>query len=130
MSEEKTQLENNKEIKFIVIGILITLLALVFYSFIETNTLSGAIIDNDTWNILKELNEQGAIVEVCSTPLDGLNRKTCDFKLHPMSGFWINDIYNTCTYIAPDGNVIFDGYCYKECKQKPCSYEENKEVQG
>ena len=72
--------------------------------------------DNDFDKAFEDLKEQGIIVKMCSTPLSEPSNETCTFKLQPFSGFWINDIYNTCTYFAPDGNIMFEGYCYK-CKQ-------------
>lgn len=101
----------------LVLGVVLTLFSFLVYSLLQTSTLAGVIIDKDTWEILQELKDENAIVEVCSTPFNEPNNVTCSQKLHPFAGFWINDIYNTCTYFLPDGNLFFDGYCYSTLEE-------------
>lgn len=43
---------------------------------------------------------------------------TCEDTV--VSGFWINEKYNTCSYYFPNGELFFSGFCYPTKKEAYC----------
>lgn len=48
-------MSDKERLIFMIVGVVITLLALFTYSFIQTGTFFGAIIDKETWDMFEDL---------------------------------------------------------------------------
>jgi len=117
--------ELNKR-QVLVLGFILGIFCFILLGVIYTSDLKPQFISSSDVKLLQEAKEDYFVFgEQCE--LGSNNCKELYFRWSS-AGFWINDIYNTCTYVDNKGKILFDGYCYIECKEKPCSYEELKEV--
>jgi len=111
-------------IEIFLLGSVFALLLMSLLSSIETGDWGNKkVISQTDFDLLQEAKEDYFVYgKQCD--LDTISNCKEGYLRFSASGFWINDVYNTCHYTDNKGNVLFEGYCYQECKEESCSYEE------